>query len=131
MSTGDAEIHPREVTVNLPILPRFARIYNEWFNMSTHTVTKTNIGIITGLPSKYKVILLNDNFTPVDFVIALLIDVFGKNEDDAINITWQVHHNGKGIAGVYYHELAEQKVQEATRYSRKSGFPLILYAEED
>jgi ATP-dependent Clp protease adaptor protein ClpS len=99
--------------------------------MSTHTVTTTNIGMITGLPSKYKVILLNDNFTPVDFVIALLIDVFGKNEDDATDVTWQVHHNGKGIAGVYYHELAEQKVQEATRYSRKSGFPLILYAEEE
>jgi ATP-dependent Clp protease adaptor protein ClpS len=99
--------------------------------MSTHTVTTTNIGIITGLPSKYKVILLNDNFTPVDFVIALLIDVFGKNEDDATDVTWQVHHYGKGIAGVYYHELAEQKVQEATRYSRKSGFPLILYAEEE
>lgn len=96
----------------------------------THTVTvdKTDIGI--DLPKKYKVILLNDDQTPMEFVIGLLCEVFGHNSVVAESITLEVHNTGKGVAGIYHYEIAEQKIFEATTVSRSHGFPLSLDMEE-
>lgn len=96
----------------------------------THTVTvdKTDIGI--ELPKKYKVLLLNDDTTPMEFVISLLCEVFGHTPAVAESITLEVHNNGRGIAGIYFYEIAEQKVHEATTVSRAHGFPLSLDMEE-
>ena len=86
-------------------------------------------GITT--PKKYKVILLNDNSTPMNFVIELLVHVFNKSKTLAEHITLQVHNTGRGIAGVYSFEIAEQKVYEATAISRSNGFPLSFKIEEE
>lgn len=94
----------------------------------TTTVDKTDIGI--GMPKKYKVILFNDDQTPVEFVIGLLCEVFGHTTIVAESITMEVHNTGKGIAGIYYYEIAEQKIYEATTASRAHGFPLSLDMEE-
>jgi ATP-dependent Clp protease adaptor protein ClpS len=82
-------------------------------------------------PSRYKVVLLNDDHTPVDFVIALLISVFKHTSESAHEITMKVHNEGSGIAGIYLYEIAEQKGTEATQVSRDNGFPLQIKIVEE
>jgi len=82
-------------------------------------------------PTLWKVIFLNDDVTPMDFVISLLIEVFKHNPQSAYDITIQVHEQGSGIAGVYSHEIAEAKSVEATHLSRNNGFPLQIKMEEE
>ena len=81
-------------------------------------------------PKKYQVILFNDDKTPMAFVVELLIAVFTHNAQKAEEITATVHSEGKGVAGVYYYEIAEQKVSECVLLSRTAGFPLSLDNEE-
>jgi len=82
-------------------------------------------------PSRYKVIFVNDDVTPVDWVIELLQVVFKHDYDSSEQITMQIHNEGSGIAGVYSYEIAEQKVVEATSMSRSNGFPLIIEIEAE
>jgi ATP-dependent Clp protease adaptor protein ClpS len=89
----------------------------------------TDIDIIR--PSKYKVVIHNDNITPIEFVIALLEHTFNHNPASAKKITLQVHNEGVGIAGVYTYEVAEQKGIEATLISRQNGWPLVIKVEEE
>ena len=63
-------------------------------------------------PNRYNVLLLNDDYTPMDFVIQLLVEVFNRTLDEATAITMKVHEEGQGIAGTYSHEVAEQKQNE-------------------
>jgi len=81
-------------------------------------------------PSRYQVILFNDDKTPMEFVIELLINVFNHSQDSAEAITTSVHTEGKGVAGIFYYEVAEQKVHESILVSRSAGFPLSLDIEE-
>ena len=81
-------------------------------------------------PRKYNVLILNDDKTPVEFVIAMLMSVFKHNQDRAMALTLEVHNKGSGIAGTYTHEIAEQKVMDGTNLARQHGFPLVLKAEE-
>mgnify|MGYP002638765148 FL=1 len=97
----------------------------------TQTTIINKSEIVLNLPKKYKVVLHNDNHTPMEFVISLLMEIFGHNEQTANDITMEVHNNGKGIAGIYFFEIAEQKVFEATTVSRAHGFPLVLTVEEE
>jgi ATP-dependent Clp protease adaptor protein ClpS len=82
-------------------------------------------------PGMYKVIVLNDDHTPMDFVIALLMHVFKHSEAKAREITMQVHEQGAGIAGVYTYEVAEQKGVESTMLARQNGWPLAVRIEEE
>ena len=82
-------------------------------------------------PKKYKVLLLNDDSTPMDFVIAILMETFRHNETSAKDITLQVHEQGSGIAGVYSFEIAEAKAVEATNLARSNGHPLQIKLEEE
>jgi len=82
-------------------------------------------------PRRYKVIMINDDQTPMDFVVSLLVDLFKHSEQSATVITTEIHDNGAGVVGVYSHEIAEQKVGEATRAAQENGFPLRLKIEED
>lgn len=97
---------------------------------ATQTTTNNDMNIVYQRPNKFRVVLHNDNTTPVEFVIELLKNIFGHNEEQAQNITLQVHNEVKGTAGVYYYEIAEQKVAESTMISRTAGFPLSLDIEE-
>ncbi|MFA5623798.1 MAG: ATP-dependent Clp protease adaptor ClpS [Bradymonadales bacterium] len=81
--------------------------------------TTTNMNI-----RKFKVILHNDDYTTFEFVIAILIDIFSKNLDEAQKITNHVHHNGHGVAGVYPKEIADTKVAQVHRVAEAAGFPL-------
>jgi ATP-dependent Clp protease adaptor protein ClpS len=82
-------------------------------------------------PGKYKVILQNDNHTPMDFVIALLMQIFRHDEARAKQITLEIHNEGAGVAGVYSYEVAEQKGIESTLLARQHGWPLAIKIEEE
>lgn len=86
----------------------------------------------TKRPSLYKVILLNDDFTPMDFVISILKKFFHKSEAESARIMMEVHSQGAGIAGIYPFELAETKVYQVNEYSRAQRYPLkcIMELEE-
>lgn len=75
-------------------------------------------------PKKYKVVLLNDDFTPMDFVVQILVKVFAKAPDQATKIMFDVHKKGKGIAGVYTHDIAETKAQMVSQTARAHDHPL-------
>jgi ATP-dependent Clp protease adaptor protein ClpS len=77
-------------------------------------------------PPKYKVVFLNDDQTPIEWVIGLLIDVFKHTNETAEQITLTIHTEGSGVAGTYSYEIAEQKAIESTTASRNQGFPLQI-----
>jgi ATP-dependent Clp protease adaptor protein ClpS len=81
-------------------------------------------------PSLYKVLLLNDDYTPMDFVVMILQIHFHKDEDSAIKIMLSVHEQGKGICGVYPKDIAETKVHNVTTDARRAGYPLKCVTEE-
>src|SRR5881409_387493 len=81
-------------------------------------------------PTQYKVVLLNDDYTTMEFVIHVLETVFQKSPAEAFHIMMHVHLNGKGIAGVYPWEIAETKVDTVTAMARQSEFPLRAAIEE-
>ena len=77
-------------------------------------------------PKRYKVIFLNDDKTPIEFVIDLLKTVFRHTDETAKDITLKVHNEGSAVVGVYSFEIAEQKGVEATNLARQAGFPLQI-----
>lgn len=82
-------------------------------------------------PSKYKVVLLNDDKTPMEWVIGLLIEIFKHDNNTAQQLTLTIHNEGSGVAGIYSYEVAETKLNEATTLSRNQGFPLALQLEKE
>jgi ATP-dependent Clp protease adaptor protein ClpS len=97
---------------------------------STQQNTIQNIGVNIPRPSKYQVVLHNDDHTPMEFVIELLKNVYFHDQSQAEQITLSIHNDGRGIAGIYYYEIAEQKVNESLMYSRAAGYPLSFDIEE-
>ena len=83
------------------------------------------------LPKMYKVLLLNDDYTTMDFVIEILIDIFHKNEIEAIDIMLKIHQNGSGVCGVFTYDIAETKVIQVKNRARKNEYPLRAIVEED
>jgi len=84
-----------------------------------------------GIPPKYKVVFLNDNTTPVDWVVEILTNIFKYIRETAEKITLTIHTEGSGVAGIYTFEIAEQKTLEATNASRNQGFPLQIRMEQE
>lgn len=82
-------------------------------------------------PKRWKVILLNDDSTPMEFVIGVLVDIFKHNQNSAQEIMLQVHETGSGVAGTYSFEIAEAKAVEATNQARTNGHPLQIKLEEE
>jgi ATP-dependent Clp protease adaptor protein ClpS len=82
-------------------------------------------------PRRWKVVFLNDDVTPMEFVISLLVEVFKHSQETAKEITLEIHNSGSGIAGVYSFEIAEAKAVEATTLARTNGFPLQIKMEEE
>tara|TARA_B100000902_G_scaffold163344_1_gene158522 strand:- start:9013 stop:9330 length:318 start_codon:yes stop_codon:yes gene_type:complete len=85
----------------------------------------------TLLPKKYKVIVLNDNQTPMEWVISILTEIFKHSQAQAEQLTLAIHSEGSAIAGIYSYEIAEQKSVEATMLSRNNGFPLAFKLEQE
>src|ERR1044072_3048401 len=82
-------------------------------------------------PPLYKVLLHNDDFTTMEFVVFILQTVFNHRESDAVRIMLNVHRQGMGLAGVYTYEVAEMKVDKATSIAQANEFPLLCTMEED
>ena len=97
----------------------------------TEVITKKAIKEKFKEPPRYKVVLLNDDVTTMDFVIALLMIIFKHTEESAVALTLEIHNSGSAVAGVYTHEIAEQKVLDSTQMARNNGFPLIIKAEQE
>jgi ATP-dependent Clp protease adaptor protein ClpS len=80
-------------------------------------------------PTKHRVILLNDEKTPMEWVIDVLKRIFNHSQETAEKLTLQIHNEGSGIAGIYSYEIAEQKSVETVNVSRDHGFPLQVRIE--
>ena len=80
-------------------------------------------------PPMYQVVLLNDDFTPMEFVVHILERFFSKDRAQATRIMLQVHTNGKGLCGTYVREIAETKVLQVNQYARGSNHPLLCEME--
>lgn len=85
----------------------------------------------TKKPSMYKVLLLNDDYTPMEFVVHILEKFFNKNEQEATEIMMHVHRKGVGICGVFTYEVAETKVTQVMDYARANEQPLQCTMEKD
>lgn len=85
----------------------------------------------TKKPDLYKVVLLNDDYTTMDFVVEVLEAIFHKQPAEAFRIMMMVHTQGKGLCGVYPHEVAETKVQAVLEAAREHGFPLRAAMEPE
>ena len=81
-------------------------------------------------PSLFRVILLNDDYTPMEFVVSVLEKIFGMDRSKATRIMLEVHTRGKGVCGVYTYEIAETKVAQVNSYSRQHQHPLLCTMEE-
>lgn len=83
------------------------------------------------LPRMYRVIMHNDDFTTMEFVVKILTQVFFKSETEAEALMLQVHHSDKAVVGIYSYDVATSKVRKATRMAREAGFPLRLTVEPE
>ena len=82
-------------------------------------------------PRRYKVIIYNDDFTTMEFVVMILVQVFLKSEEEAQTLMLQVHHSDKAVVGIYSYDIAVSKVRKATTMAREQGYPLRLTVEEE
>ncbi|MBI3419667.1 MAG: ATP-dependent Clp protease adapter ClpS [Proteobacteria bacterium] len=85
----------------------------------------------TKKPAMYKVLLLNDDYTPMDFVVQVLEMFFGKSREEAMQIMMHVHRRGVGLCGVYTFEVAETKVMQVMDFSRRHQHPLQCIMEKE
>ncbi len=81
-------------------------------------------------PPLYRVILLNDDYTPMEFVVDVLEKIFSMDREKATRVMLQVHTQGRGVCGVYTYEIAETKVAQVNSYSRQHQHPLLCTMEE-
>ncbi len=82
-------------------------------------------------PSLYKVVMLNDDYTPMDFVVYLLKTFFKKNHEEASKIMLEVHNKGAATCGIFTFEIAETKILKVINTSRNNGFPLLCILEKN
>ena len=81
-------------------------------------------------PKQYKVVLVNDDYTPMEFVVQVLMSFFGMDHARATRVMMAVHTKGKGICGIYSYEIAETKVDQVNEFSRLNQHPLMCTMEE-
>ena len=91
----------------------------------------TKINDLITEPGLYNVIFLNDDATPIEWVVDLLVRIFKHTQSSAENLTMEIHPNGSAIVGTYSYEIAEHKTIEATSLSRENGFPLQVKLEAE
>jgi ATP-dependent Clp protease adaptor protein ClpS len=81
-------------------------------------------------PPLYKVLLHNDNYTTMEFVVYVLVAIFNREEEDAVRIMLQVHNDGVGVAGIYTYEIAETKASKVIDLAREQEYPLMCTVQE-
>ena len=95
----------------------------------TAVITKTKTR--TKRPNLYRVLLLNDDYTPMEFVVHILEKIFGKSREDAVEVMLHVHRHGVGICGVFTFEVAETKVTQVIEFARRHQHPLQCTMEKE
>ena len=98
-------------------------------DVSTGVVVKSKPK--TKKPSLYKVLLLNDDYTPMEFVVHVLERFFGKSREEATRIMLHVHRRGVGVCGIFTYEVAETKVAQVTEFARRHEHPLQCTLEKE
>jgi len=98
-------------------------------SVNTETITKTDTRVVMQEPGMFNVVLYNDDSTTVEFVILVLMNIFYKTFDEANDLTMRIHDEGKGIAGTYTYEVADQKCKETVFVARSHSFPLECRVE--
>lgn len=101
-------------------------------NFETHSDTVLEIDRPKVVPPRmFKVLLLNDDFTPMDFVVEVLQEFFGMNRERATRVMLQVHTEGTGVCGIFPRDVAATKVDLVTNYARQHQQPLVCVMEEN
>lgn len=100
------------------------------YKMEGKTIIKQKNKVKAIKPKLYKVVMFNDDYTTMEFVIDILVTIFNKQLLEAEKIMLDVHEKGKGIAGIYSYDIAITKVTTAMNMARQEGFPFKLVAEE-
>ena len=99
--------------------------------MATNTDFELADEVMIKYPKKYKVYLLNDDYTSMEFVIDVLMGIFHKTYEEAENIMLEVHKKGQGLCGVFTHEIAQTKVMQVITKAKDNAFPLKAIMEEE
>lgn len=99
----------------------------EWDETGVVTQTRPK----TKRPSMYRVLLLNDDYTPMEFVVDILERIFKKSHEEAVRVMLEVHQSGVGVCGVYTYEVAETKVAQVLDAARRSQHPLQCTMEKE
>lgn len=102
-----------------------------WTESQGETATQTETRDKLERPRLWRVLLHNDNYTTMDFVVQVLIAVFHKPEAEAVRIMYDVHRKGTGIVGLYTHEVAESKVRRVLELAQQAEFPLLCTMEPE
>lgn len=98
--------------------------------MGTNTVIEPKTQPELDHPKQYKVLLHNDDFTPMEFVVRVLAAVFQMSEPQAVELMLYVHFHGVGVCGIYSYEVAESKIYQVHEMAEKKNFPLLCSMEE-
>ena len=98
--------------------------------MSVQGETREKTKINIREPKHYKVIMHNDDFTPMEFVVEILIAVFRKELQEAERLMMMVHENGRSVVGSYSYDIAVTKVREASDWAKEEGYPFRMTVEE-
>ena len=101
---------------------------DSWTQREGGVAEKTRIRVAR--PPRFRVVLYNDDYTPMEFVVQLLESVFGKSPAESNQLMLRIHRSGSGVAGVYVLEVAETKVVAVHRLAEERGYPLRAGAEE-
>ena len=99
--------------------------------MATQTNHELDEELALKHPKKYKVFILNDDYTSMDFVVDVLMSIFHRTYEQAEQIMLDIHKKERGLCGVYTHEIAETKVMQVRRKAKDNGFPLKAIMEEE
>ena len=99
--------------------------------MSTKKSLEFDDEVVLKEPQQYKVLLLNDDYSSMDFVVDVLMTIFHKSYSEAERIMIEVHEKQRGLCGIYTYEIAETKVAQVTKVAREQGFPLKAIMEEE
>lgn len=97
--------------------------------MSTKTIIEEKVKV--KVPKRYKVIMHNDDFTSMEFVVYVLVNIFKKENNEAVEIMLQVHKGGKAVVGVYSYDIAKTKVETTLALARKEGYPFKVELQEE
>lgn len=98
--------------------------------MATKSNVREKHNLKIKMPGKYLVIMHNDDFTPMDFVVDVLMNIFQKSYDDAVRIMMEIHKGTRGVVGSYSYDIAKTKAGKAMALARKEGYPFRITVEE-